>query len=166
MIHTLHLFAMTLLDTLICTWYIGIYIQVSWNRDLKMLYNLTKVTQCKAELEPEFVQLDSRIHNRHCAIPFWTDTVQTDITRQTLVMVGWCGGRGGQSAESSACSVTSVVSDSLDTTMDCSLPGSFVHGNSLSKNTGWSCHALLRGIFPTQGLNSYVSCIGRWDLYH
>ena len=37
--------------------------------------------------------------------------------------------------------------------MDCSLPGSSVHGDSLGKNTGVGCHALLQGIFPTQGLN-------------
>ena len=35
--------------------------------------------------------------------------------------------------------------------MDCSLPGSFVHGASPVKNTGVGCHALLQGIFPTQG---------------
>ena len=33
--------------------------------------------------------------------------------------------------------------------MDCSPPGSSVHGDSLSKNTGVGCHALLQGIFPT-----------------
>ena len=37
--------------------------------------------------------------------------------------------------------------------MDCSLPGSFVHGDSLGKNTGVGSHALLQGIFPTQGSN-------------
>ena len=37
--------------------------------------------------------------------------------------------------------------------MDCSLPGSSVHGDSPGKNTGVDCHALLQGIFPTQGLN-------------
>ena len=51
--------------------------------------------------------------------------------------------------------------------MDCSLPGSSVHGNSLGKNTGVSCHALLQGIFPTQGLNLcflwLLHC--RWILY-
>ena len=31
--------------------------------------------------------------------------------------------------------------------------GSSVHGNSPSKNTGVGCHALLQGIFPTQGSN-------------
>ena len=37
--------------------------------------------------------------------------------------------------------------------MDCSLPGSSVHVDSPGKNTGVGCHALLQGIFPTQGLN-------------
>ena len=34
--------------------------------------------------------------------------------------------------------------------MDCSPPGSSVHGNSPDKNTGVGCHVLLQGIFPTQ----------------
>ena len=34
--------------------------------------------------------------------------------------------------------------------MDCSPPGSSVHGDSLGKATGVGCHALLQGIFPTQ----------------
>ena len=37
--------------------------------------------------------------------------------------------------------------------MDCSPPSSSVYGYSPSKNTGLGCHALLQGIFPTQGLN-------------
>ena len=37
--------------------------------------------------------------------------------------------------------------------MDCSSPGSSVHGDSPGKNTGVGCHALLQGIFPTQGSN-------------
>ena len=41
----------------------------------------------------------------------------------------------------------SVVSDS------CNLWGSSAHGDSPGKNTRVSCHALLQGIFPTQGLN-------------
>ena len=32
-------------------------------------------------------------------------------------------------------------------------PGSSVHGDYPSKNTGEGCHTLLQGIFPTQGLN-------------
>ena len=37
--------------------------------------------------------------------------------------------------------------------MDCSLPRSSVHGDSPGKNPGVGCHALLQGIFPTQGSN-------------
>ena len=49
--------------------------------------------------------------------------------------------------------------------MDCSPPGSFVHADSLSKNTGVGCHALLQGIFPTQGSNPGLpNC--RQILYH
>ena len=36
--------------------------------------------------------------------------------------------------------------------MDCSPPGSSVHGTP-GKNTGTDCHFLLQGIFLTQGLN-------------
>ena len=36
--------------------------------------------------------------------------------------------------------------------MDCSPQGSSVHGDSPGKNTGVGCHALLQGIFLTQGL--------------
>ena len=38
-------------------------------------------------------------------------------------------------------------------TIDCSLPGFSVHGDSPGKNTGVGCHALFQGIFPTQGLD-------------
>ena len=37
--------------------------------------------------------------------------------------------------------------------MDCSPPGSSVHGDSPGKNTGVGCHALLQGIFSTQESN-------------
>ena len=53
------------------------------------------------------------------------------------------------------CVSLSVMSDSLRphaTPWTC-LPDSSVHGDSPGKNTGVDCHALLQGIFPTQGLN-------------
>ena len=37
--------------------------------------------------------------------------------------------------------------------VDCSPPGSSVHGDSPGKNTGVGSHALLQGIFPTQKSN-------------
>ena len=49
--------------------------------------------------------------------------------------------------------------------MDCSPPGSSVHGDSPGKNSGVGCHAPLLGIFPTQGSNSgFPHC--RQILYH
>ena len=36
--------------------------------------------------------------------------------------------------------------------MDCSPPGSSVHGDSPGKNTGAGCHALLQGIEPNLGI--------------
>ena len=47
--------------------------------------------------------------------------------------------------------------------MDCSLPGPSVHGDSPGKNMGVGCHALLQGIFPTQGLNLCLSCLLHWQ---
>ena len=47
--------------------------------------------------------------------------------------------------------------------MRCSLPDSSVHGMFPGKNTGMGYHFLLQGIFPTQGLNSHVSCLLHWQ---
>jgi len=48
--------------------------------------------------------------------------------------------------------------------MDCTLPDSSVYGDSLGKNTGVGSHALLQGIFPTQGSNLGFLHWG-WMLY-
>ena len=40
--------------------------------------------------------------------------------------------------------------------MDCSTPGSSVHGIFHGKNTGVDCCSLLQGILPTQGSNPGV----------
>ena len=49
--------------------------------------------------------------------------------------------------------------------MDCSLPGSSVHGDSPGKNSGVGCCALLQRIFPTQGSNPGLPHC-RQILYH
>ena len=49
--------------------------------------------------------------------------------------------------------------------MDCSPPGSSVHGDSSGKNTEVGCHALLQEIFPTQGSNPDLPHC-RQILYH
>ena len=43
--------------------------------------------------------------------------------------------------------------------VDCSPLGSYVNGDSPSKNTGVGCHALLQGVFLTQRLNSCLFCL-------
>ena len=48
--------------------------------------------------------------------------------------------------------------------MDCSPPGSSVHGDSPGKSTGVECHALLQGIFPTRGLNPHLLCLPHWQV--
>ena len=40
--------------------------------------------------------------------------------------------------------------------MDCSPPGSSVHGISQARITGMGGHSLLQGIFPTQGSNPHL----------
>ena len=47
--------------------------------------------------------------------------------------------------------------------MDCSPPGSSVQGDSPGKNTGVGCHALLQGIFPTQGSNPRLLHFLHWQ---
>ena len=47
--------------------------------------------------------------------------------------------------------------------MDCSLPGSSVHGDSRGKNIGVGCHALLQGSFPAQGWNPRLLALLHWQ---
>ena len=63
------------------------------------------------------------------------------------------------------CAVLAVLSRvRLCGPMDCSPPGSSVHGDSPGQNTGVGSHALLQGIFLTQELNrGLLYC--RWILY-
>ena len=46
--------------------------------------------------------------------------------------------------------------------MDCTLPGSSVYGDFPGKNTGVGYHAVLQGIFPTQGSNQVSHIAGRF----
>ena len=66
------------------------------------------------------------------------------------------------------CNVCVLVTQSCPTlcnTMDCSLPGSSVHGTFPGKNTGESCPSFLQRTFLTLGLNlGLLHC--RQILYH
>ena len=46
--------------------------------------------------------------------------------------------------------------------MNCSPPGSSVHGDSPGKNTGVGCHALLQRLFPIQGSNLCLLILRYW----
>ena len=59
------------------------------------------------------------------------------------------------------CSVTQLCLTLCDP-LDCSLPGSSVHG-IFHKNTGVGCHFLPQGIFPTQGSNLHLLCLLHWQ---
>ena len=53
--------------------------------------------------------------------------------------------------------VSLVMSSSLCDSMDCSPPGSSVHGIFPARIP--ECHFLLQGIFPTQGSNPHLLCL-------
>ena len=58
-------------------------------------------------------------------------------------------------AHTSICAVCLVTQSCLTlcNPMDCSLPGSSVHGDSPGRNTGVGSLSLLQGIFPSQESN-------------
>ena len=68
--------------------------------------------------------------------------------------------------EKAECAVVFLVAQACPTLydpMDCSLPGSSVHGDSLGKNTGVACHAFLQGILTQRSNPDLPHC--RWILY-
>ena len=70
--------------------------------------------------------------------------------------------------ENMFCAVLCLVIQSFPTLfhpMDCSPPGSSVHGDSPGKNTGVGCHVLLQRICPTKGSNPGLPHC-RQILYH
>ena len=48
--------------------------------------------------------------------------------------------------------------------MDCSPPGSSIHGIFQTKNTGVGCHFLVQGIFSTQGSHPHFLRLLRWQV--
>ena len=54
------------------------------------------------------------------------------------------------------CCLVTKSCPTLRMPMDCSLPGSSVHGNLLARVLEWGCHFLLQRIFPTQGSNPHL----------
>ena len=73
------------------------------------------------------------------------------------------GNKGDITQHCAVCLVTQSCPILCDP-MDCNPLGFFVHGDSLSRNTGLDCHALLQGIFPTQRSNPGLPHC-RWIIY-
>ena len=61
------------------------------------------------------------------------------------------------------CVSRSVVSDPLQP-LDCVAYHVLCPWDFLGKNTGVGCHALLQGIFPTQGLNPHFLNLLHWQV--
>ena len=98
-------------------------------------------------------QHDTRGH-AGLSLPSWRNSVSLPSSHSSHLYVLLCV----------LCSVASVVSDSL---RPYRLPSTrlLCPWDSPGKNTGEGCHALLQGIFPTQGLNQHLLCC-RQTLYH
>ena len=73
--------------------------------------------------------------------------------------IPWTEEPGGQQ---SACVLQ--LGPTLCDLVDCSLPGSSVHGESPGKSTRVSNNALLHGIFPTQGSNLCLLYLLYWQV--
>ena len=81
--------------------------------------------------------------------------VQNILCQKKEVLKEWWGHKKEQRQREEpvcACLVT-LLCLTVCNPMDCSPPGSCVHGDSLGKNTGVGSLSLLQGIFPTQGWN-------------
>ena len=90
--------------------------------------------------------------------------VQTVITVKLLGFSLCHQAWGLSSSHVMSCVSRSVVLDNL-WPLDCSPPGSSVHGIFPGRSTGVGCHFLLQGIFPTQGSNPALPYC-RQLLYH
>ena len=74
--------------------------------------------------------------------------------------------RGGDFPGGLQTSAVAQLCPILYNLMDCSLPGSSIHGIfQARKSTGVGCHCLFQGIFPTQGSNPGLPHY-RQMLYH
>ena len=110
--------------------------------------------QCDAEQIIKVLKLQSP-HQVWCYMSTWPGCRLAFGQKLSWVFLRGCFG------DKSVCRLSRFSHvPTLGNPMDCSLPGSSVHGVLHVKNTGVDCHALLQGIFPTQGLNP---CLSHWQ---
>ena len=104
--------------------------------------------ECHLILQPNIINLLICLFSKMCwlspGIPhFWT-TGKKKVARTEILTV--------RHFNLELCPILCLVAQlclTLCDPMDRSPPGSSVRGDSLGKNTGMGCHALLQGIFPT-----------------
>ena len=100
-----------------------------------------KIRRCLLLARKAMRNLDSILKSRDITLPTYVHIVK--VMAFPVVMYGCeCG-----------CGLVAQSCLTLCDPVDYSLPGSSVHRDSPGKNTGVGFHTLLRGIFPTQGLN-------------
>ena len=142
---------------------------LSWKEKL----NKAKIFPCW--LKKEILFLSSNCYN---SIPQWWFTNYRNICLIALEAGGQRSGcQQGQSLVRALSLVCRWLSFSLcacmrnhfscvqlfETLWICSLPGNSVHGGSPVNNVEVGCHALLQGIFLTQGLNPHLLCLLHWQ---
>ena len=124
---------------------------------------------CTSILIPPFAQIAAYCDLNLAALPICIGAHSISICKvvphpvHVSVSVGWI-----LRSQTSGIDLVVLIVQScliLCNPTDCSLPGSYVHGDSPGKNTGVGCHALLQGVFPTQGSNPGLPCC-RQILYH
>ena len=94
------------------------------------------------------------LKNRHPELDYGQRPASAPLIKRPRVLVK--GGRLNM--------LVSQLHLTLCDPVNCSLPGSSVHGDSPGKNTGVGCHTLLQGISRTQGSNlGLLHC--RWILF-
>ena len=106
-------------------------------------------------------------HGRLCTISYFRRGPEQMGEEEQTVLQGGISGWMDCSSSWTYCCVCLVTQScpTLCDPMDCSPPGSCVHGVSPGKNTRLGCHAFLRRIFPTQGLNPGLPHCW-WILYY
>ena len=103
------------------------------------------------------------VNHFHCVCALSCIIVWVDVVEATWVGIVW----GFSSCEHKCIPHTDyeyVFSHvQLCGPINCSPPGSSVHGIFQARNTGAGHHFLLQAIFPTQGSNLYLLCLLHWQ---
>ena len=101
-----------------------------------------------------------QIKTRHSHKILWT------IIKKKMIITSSCIARGG--TKRCECVLVAQLCLTLCDLMDCSPPGSSVCGIPQATILEWVAMSSSRGSSPPRDQTnvSYISCIGRWVLYH